>query len=100
VVDDGVVVLDRRVLLIALLVIFTAKEAVVSKGKLVAGHQLLFASHTPEAFQVKDFILSSHHKVVFTEGSATLVAFGSKQPAMKHLNSEQDNTFLKEVALK
>ena len=91
--QNGVVILDGVFAMasaaVVLLMIFTAKEAVIPQGKFVPGYQLLFAGHASKAFQMKDLILGPHHKVVFAEGTAAFVTFGAEQ-------SKLNARFLKE----
>ena len=58
-----------------------AKEPVVAKGELVSGDQLLVAGHAPEAVQVVDLVLGSHHKVVSAKTPPAPLTLGSEQPA-------------------
>ena len=65
-------------MVIAFLVILSAKESIITQSKFVSWYQMLFAGHTSKAFQVKDFILGPHHKIVLAKGAVTFVAFRSK----------------------
>lgn len=75
-----VVVLIAVVVVIVCLVVivFAEKIAVVAQGKFITGNQLALAQGTPEALDVVDFALGSHHKVRSTETQTTLVALGTE----------------------
>ena len=100
VLQDGVVVLERALLLQVavdaaaaaggrddggrrLEAVVLAEELVVAQRVLVAGHQLLLASRALEALEVEDLVLRPHHIVALAKGPQTLVALGTKQPAKK-----------------
>ena len=57
-----------------------AEEAVPSQSELVPGHKLLVAGHAPEAVQVVDLVLGSHHKVVSAKTPPAPLTLGSEQP--------------------
>ena len=103
VLQDGVVVLERALLLQVavdaaaatvaggrddggrgrLEAVVLAEELVVAQRVLVAGHQLLLARRALEALEVEDLVLRPHHIVALAKGPQTLVALGTKQPAKK-----------------
>ena len=96
VLQDGVVVLERALLLQVAVdsaaaaggrddggrfeAVVLAEELVVAQRILVAGHQLLLARRALEALEVEDFVLRPHHIVALAKGPQTLVTLGTKQP--------------------
>lgn len=67
------------VVIVGLVVIIFAEEiAIVSQGKFVTGYQLALAQGTPEALDVVDLALGSHHKIRPAETQTTLVALGTE----------------------
>ena len=53
----------REAQAVLVVVVFAEEVAVVSEGKLVAGHQLALAQGTPEALDVVDLALGPHHEI-------------------------------------